>query len=89
MEAYVLRLCQEALFCSIWLSAPAAIAALVVGLVVSIVQTATQIQEQTLTYVPKLAVVGLVLLVGGSWMLAQLVRFAISIFEQVPLAGKW
>ena len=89
MEAFVVRFCQEALLASLWLSAPATLAALCVGLVVSIAQTATQVQEQTITYVPKLVVVGAVLLVSGAWMLSQLVRFGVAVFEQIPTAGDW
>lgn len=89
MEAIVLRLCQEALVVSIWVSAPAAIAALVVGLVIAVAQTATQVQEQTLTYVPKLVAVGFVLLVAGGWMLSELVRLTTALFEQIPAAGGW
>ena len=89
MEANVLRACQEALVVSLWVSAPAAAAALAVGLAVAVAQTATQIQEQTLTYVPKLVAVGVVLLAAGGWMLAQLVKLAVTLFELVPSAGDW
>ena len=57
------------------------IATLVVGLVISILQVVTQVQEMTLTFVPKLIAVGLVCLLLGTWMLAVLVEFATHMFE--------
>lgn len=62
------------------LSAPAVLAALVVGLVVSIFQAATQLQEQTLTFAPKLVAVCFVLFVAGQWMLEELVALARDMF---------
>ena len=89
MESNMLRLVQESLVVSMWVSAPAALAAVAVGLAVAVLQTATQVQEQTLTYVPKLVAVGVVLLVAGGWMLTQLVRLAVTLFELIPAAGDW
>jgi flagellar biosynthetic protein FliQ len=89
MEQTVVTLCQQALFVTLAVSAPAALAALVVGLAVSVVQTATQVQEQTLSYVPKLVAVCAVLAVAGAWMLGQRVRFAASTFERLPEAAGW
>ena len=89
MEQTVIHLCREALVATAMISAPAAVAALAVGLVVSVFQTATQIQEQTLTYVPKFVAVCLALGIFGPWMLAELVRLATLVFEQIPLVGTW
>ena len=58
-----------------------AIIALVIGLLVSVFQAATQIQEQTLTFVPKLIAIATILLVGGSWMLNKLVVFTNEIMN--------
>ena len=87
MEQLVLVTCQQALVAVVWISAPVAAVALCVGLVVSVLQTTTQVQEQTLSYVPKLVAVSAALAVFGPWMLSQLVRFAAAVFEQVPAAG--
>jgi flagellar biosynthetic protein FliQ len=76
-----MRLLAEALLAAVKVSGPFLIATLVVGLVVSILQVVTQIQEMTLTFVPKLIAVGLVCLVLGTWMLAVLVEFATRMFE--------
>lgn len=72
----VLSLGREALWLALALSAPAVLAALLVGLVVSLLSAATQIQDQTITAVPKLAAVYLVLLVCGAWLLRELVHHA-------------
>jgi flagellar biosynthetic protein FliQ len=76
-----MRLLAEALLAAVKVSGPFLIATLVVGLVISILQVVTQIQEMTLTFVPKLIAVGLVCLVLGSWMLAVMVEFAQRMFE--------
>ena len=76
-----MRLLAETLVASVKVSAPFLIATLVVGLLVSILQVVTQIQEMTLTFVPKLIAVGLVCLLLGTWMLAVMVEFATHMFE--------
>ena len=76
-----MRLLAETLVASVKVSAPFLIATLVVGLVISILQVVTQVQEMTLTFVPKLIAVGLVCLLLGTWMLAVMVEFAIRMFE--------
>jgi flagellar biosynthetic protein FliQ len=76
-----LRLLSETLFAAIKLSAPLLVATLVVGLAISIVQVVTQIQEMTLTFVPKLIAVVAVCLVFGSWMLSVAVDLTRRMFE--------
>ena len=75
-----MRLLAETLIASVKVSAPFLIATLVVGLLVSILQVVTQIQEMTLTFVPKLVAVGLVCLLLGTWILAVMVEFATGMF---------
>jgi flagellar biosynthetic protein FliQ len=58
--------------------------ALVVGLIIAMFQAATQINEMTLTFIPKLVVVGLVLMVAGNWMLQLLINFSINLIESIP-----
>ncbi|MEN8166184.1 MAG: flagellar biosynthesis protein FliQ [Pseudomonadota bacterium] len=58
--------------------------ALAVGLVIAMFQAATQINEMTLTFIPKLAVVGLVLMLAGHWMLRVLMTFSINLIESIP-----
>lgn len=80
----VLDIGQEALWVTALLAAPLLLSALVVGLLVGMIQAATQIQEMTLTFIPKLAVLGLALVVAGSWMLGLITDFTINLFERIP-----
>ena len=66
------------------LAAPILLSALVVGLLVSLVQSVTQIQDMTLTFVPKLLVIGLVVAFGGHWMLEQFTGFVHQSFQEIP-----
>jgi flagellar biosynthetic protein FliQ len=76
-----MRLLAETLFAAVKVSAPFLVATLVVGLLISILQVVTQIQEMTLTFVPKLIAVGLVCLMLGSWMISVMVELAQHMFE--------
>jgi len=80
----VLRIGREALLIGILVCAPTVLTAMVVGLLVSILQAATQIQEQTLTFVPKLLVVCIVLAVLGFWMLEQIRGFTAGLLNAIP-----
>lgn len=64
--------------------APILLVSVGVGLFISLLQSVTQIQEVTLTFVPKLIGIALVLLVGGNWMLAEMVAFTRGLFDMVP-----
>ncbi|MEX0599000.1 MAG: flagellar biosynthesis protein FliQ [Rhodothermales bacterium] len=75
---------QEALKTAALLTAPLLAAALVVGLIVSLIQAITSIQEMTLSYVPKMAVVALVLLFLGPWMMQILSDFTIQVLQFIP-----
>jgi flagellar biosynthetic protein FliQ len=82
-----LRAAREGLLLAIIVSAPFVIVAMAVGLVVSVMQAATQIQEQTLSFAPKLIAVALTLAILGPWVGAELVRFTVAIFERIPHLG--
>ena len=58
--------------------------ALAVGLVIAMFQAATQINEMTLTFIPKLVVVGLVLMLAGHWMIQVLMNFSLNLIESIP-----
>lgn len=75
---------QESLKTAALLTAPLLAAALIVGLIVSLVQAITSIQEMTLSYVPKMAVVALVLLALGPWMLEILSDFTLHVLQFIP-----
>jgi len=66
------------------LCAPILIVALVVGFAISLLQSITQIQEVTLSFVPKLAAVAVALLVSGHWMITEMVTFTNDLFERIP-----
>jgi flagellar biosynthetic protein FliQ len=66
------------------LAAPFLLVTLAIGLGVGLLQSATQVQEQTLAFVPKLAGVALVILLGGHWMLTEFTGFTTNLFDQIP-----
>ena len=80
----VLTIAQQALFVTVLVSAPMLLTALVVGLIVSIFQAATQINEMTLSFIPKLLAVFAVLLIAGPWIIAQLVDYVQRLFTSIP-----
>ena len=80
----VLTIAQQALFVAALVSAPLLLTALAVGLVVSIFQAATQINEMTLSFIPKLLAIFAVLLLAGPWMMAQLVDYVQRLFTSIP-----
>lgn len=81
---YFLTVAHEALWVLALAAAPILIPALLSGLILGMVQAATSINEQTLTFVPKLVVVGISLLIFGSMILGLLSDFTISIFDRIP-----
>lgn len=82
-----LGLMNEMLWNSMVVAAPVLAAALVTGLLISILQVATQLQEMTLSYVPKLLVSALVLLLLGPWMLHRITQFATGMITAIPAMG--
>ena len=79
-EETVLQLGMNALQTMAYLAAPVLLVAMAVGIVISILQAITQINEQTLTFVPKIIAVVITLIVMGPWMLRILQEYAISVF---------
>ena len=75
---------QQAIEMTLMLSAPLLLSALVVGLIVSIFQAATQINEQTLSFIPKLVAIMLVLIIAGPWMVTMMVDFIQRLFSNIP-----
>jgi flagellar biosynthesis protein FliQ len=86
-EDVLVELLREMLWTSILLAAPPLLAALLVGLVIGLLQAITSIQEQTLTFVPKLLVLALVYAFGGAWMLRVLMAFSSELFAGLPRFG--
>ena len=79
----VLRLAQEAMFTILMLSAPMLGFGLLVGLIVSIFQATTQIQEATLAFVPKIVAVMIAFIVFGPWILRMIIQFTENIFLDI------
>ncbi len=75
---------QQALKLTLLLSAPLLLTALLIGLVVGLFQAATQIQEMTLSFIPKLVGMGLAFLVAGPWMLRLLIDFTRRLISDIP-----
>ena len=84
-EGHVMDIAREALFLIIKVSAPLLLISLIIGLIISIFQTVTSIQEQTLTFVPKIVAVFLGMMLVGGWMLEQLTGFMAELWSNFGL----
>ncbi|NLP00078.1 MAG: flagellar biosynthesis protein FliQ [Clostridiaceae bacterium] len=83
MEQYLLDVARDALLTVIKMSAPVLLIGLTVGLIVSIFQATTQIQEQSLHFVPKILAMLIALLLLGSWMLTTMKEFTLRMYESM------
>jgi flagellar biosynthetic protein FliQ len=75
---------MQALIVALKVSMPFLLAGLVVGLTVSVFQAVTQIQEQTLSFIPKILVTGVVMAVAGPWMLSQMLAYTQQLYTSIP-----
>ena len=80
----VFNLAMEAMQLALKIGGPLMIVALVVGLLVSVFQAVTQIQEQTLSFIPKIVGTAVVIVVAGPWMLGQLLGYTAELYESIP-----
>ena len=80
-EEVIIDIFTQTLVLIIKVSAPMLLVSLVVGLIISILQTITSIQEQTLTFVPKLLAIFLTLMLAGNWILSMLKEYIIELFQ--------
>lgn len=83
-EELVMKLTEEAMKTTAMVSAPILVTTLAVGLMISIFQALTQINEATLTFVPKMLVVAIVIMVAGPWMLDVMTTYTTTLFENLP-----
>ena len=83
-ELFALEVGRNALLMTVMLAAPMMGAALLVGLLISVFQALTQINEQTLTFVPKIIAVFAALLVAGPWLMSSLVGYTSGLFNMLP-----
>lgn len=83
-EQVIIDLGVKTVWVAILVASPALITTLVVGLLVSIFQAATQINEQTLSFIPKVIVMTIALIVCGPWILHTMMEFTVSLFNEIP-----
>ena len=84
LENLAIKVINEALLLVLVLSGPPILVSMIVGLVISVFQATTQIQEQTLSQVPKMIAVFLTLALAGYWMMSLMMRFAQNLFYNFP-----
>ncbi|WP_166980588.1 flagellar biosynthesis protein FliQ [Paramicrobacterium fandaimingii] len=85
----VLDIGMQGLIIAAKLAAPLLVTALVVGFAISLLQSITQVQEVTLSFVPKAVAVALALVIAGNWMITEMIAFTNALFDRIPqlLAG--
>lgn len=88
-QAYIIYMAKEALGTAIIVGGPLLLITLLVGLVVSIFQAMTQIQEQTLTFIPKILAMALILLLLGPWMLDVMTAYTINLFNELATYARY
>lgn len=83
-DAVVMEVLRDALLVGAKLSAPVLLTALVVGFAISLVQSVTQMQEMTISFVPKAAAVALALVISGRWMMLTITEFTTELYTSIP-----
>jgi flagellar biosynthetic protein FliQ len=83
-DAAVLEIGMQSLWLAVKIGAPVLLVALAIGLFVGLLQAVTQVQEVTLTFVPKFIGAAVVFAVAGNWMLQEIVTFTRSLFDRIP-----
>jgi flagellar biosynthesis protein FliQ len=86
-EETVLDLAAKTIWLSVQIAAPPLLAALVTGLVISIFQAATQINEQTLSFIPKVLIMLLAMVICGPWIMQKMMGFTINLIQEIPTIG--
>jgi flagellar biosynthetic protein FliQ len=83
-QAEILHIASQSMMVAFKLAAPVLIVSLLIGVALSLVQAVTQVQEMTLTFVPKLAGIAITFVLAGGWMLRELTSFTQHLFESIP-----
>lgn len=83
-EAYLITLSQNAITLMLVVAGPILLVSLIIGTIISLIQAATQVNEVTMTFIPKLIAIGLILLLLGSWMMQQILVFTTGVFNSLP-----
>lgn len=81
---HAVELCRAAIFLTLTLSAPVLVVSVLVGLVISLIQAVTQIQEQTLSFVPKIVIMLLTSLLILPWAMGQMIEYTTALFQSIP-----
>jgi flagellar biosynthetic protein FliQ len=87
-QDFVVHMFREAFYTLLLIAAPMLLVSLIVGLIISIFQAATSIQEATLTFVPKMIVMAVVLVLTLPWVLDVLISFTTNLFNQIPTIAR-
>lgn len=87
-QSEIMKLAIDAMWVMLYVSAPILIVSVVVGLIISIFQATTSIQEQTLTFVPKIVAIAAVIIIMGGWMLTMLTQYTMGIFKALPALAR-
>ncbi len=88
MEEHLIRMAQEGLYLALLIAAPAVLASAVAGLLSGVLQATTQLQDPTLTLVPKILAVAVSLAIFAPWISGQLVRFGTVLWEGLPALAR-
>ncbi len=83
-EQYVIDVATGAVWLTLKVAAPALIAALVVGIIISVIQAATQVQEQTVSFVPKIIAITASMIITGPWILQQFIFYTKTLIQSIP-----
>jgi flagellar biosynthetic protein FliQ len=83
-EEFVIHLVREAFYTMILIASPVLVTSMVIGLIISTFQAATSIQEFTLTFVPKLIAIAIILVLMLPWMMQTIISFTLTIFSEIP-----
>ena len=86
-DVTVVMLLRDALMVTLLVASPVLVSGMVVGLIVSVFQTTTSIQEQTLTFVPKIIAIFLAIVLSAAWMIHMLVNYTQNLFSQISEIG--
>lgn len=88
-ESQIIKIMSDALVVTLLISAPILGISMIVGLIISIFQTTTSIQEQTLTFVPKIIAIFASIILFASWIMRTMTQFTIKLFDMIPDIGKF
>lgn len=84
-EELIIKLGQDAMRTTAMIASPMLLGALAIGLIISVLQAVTQINEATLTFIPKMVVIFLVIIVAGPWMLDVMSHYTIELYENIAM----